>query len=152
VNSKLPRLTFLLQYARFGCVGIIATVLHLALFATLIEGLGMPALPANALAFTAAVTVSFLGHARWTFGVYAGRSAFGRFAIAAFLGLLLNSAIVWLVMEVAGAAYGYALAFMATVTPTAIFLVSRFWIFGSTANNGPSASARDTAPTARRSD
>jgi putative flippase GtrA len=119
-----------LQYIRFTGVGTVATTVHVTLFAVLIELLPISALVANLAAFGAAVLLSFAGHCRWTFRLRDGRGpALGRFIIVAFLGLGLNTAIANGIADRLGWHYGFAVALMVTVTPVALFLLSRRWAF-----------------------
>lgn len=125
----------LVQGLKFGTVGGLATVVHLTLFVFLIELVGMQPFWANFPAFAVAVVVGFAGHFLWTFqhrdreGASSWTPAFVKFAVTAVLGLLLNSLIVYGVVDVFGLGYGYAAALMATLTPAAVFTAAKFWAF-----------------------
>lgn len=121
----------LVQGLKFGTVGGLATVVHLTLFVICIELAGMQPFWANFPAFAVAVVVGFTGHFLWTFrdGANSWKPAFMKFAVTAILGLLLNSLIVYGMVDVLGLGYGYAAATMATLTPAVIFVVSKFWAF-----------------------
>lgn len=125
----------LVQGLKFGTVGGLATVVHLTLFVFCIELVGMQPFWANFPAFAVAVVVGFTGHFLWTFqhrdreGASSWTPAFVKFAVTAILGLLLNSLIVYGVVDTLGQGYGYAVALMATFTPAAVFTVSKFWAF-----------------------
>lgn len=125
----------LVQGLKFGAVGGLATVVHLTLFVFCIELVGMRPFWANFPAFAIAVVVGFTGHFLWTFqhrgrdGASSWTPAFVKFAVTACLGLLLNSLIVYGVVDMSGLGYGYAAALMATLTPAAVFIVSKFWAF-----------------------
>jgi putative flippase GtrA len=123
-----------LQFIRFASVGTVATGVHVVLFAVLIELLQISALVANLAAFGAALLASFVGHCRWTFRLRNRRwPALGRFTVIAVLGLGLNSAIAYGIGDRLGWHYAYALAAMVTVTPVALFLLSRCWAFAERA-------------------
>lgn len=113
-------------------VGGLATAVHLGLFALLIELVAMRPIWANLPAFGVAIIVGFVGHRLWTFrSENAERhwsSAFPKFAGTALFGLALNSIIVSGV-EAAGLGYGYSMVLMATLTPGAVFVISKFWAF-----------------------
>jgi len=125
----------LAQALKFGTVGGLATAVHLTLFVICIELAGMQPFWANFPAFALAVVVGFTGHFLWTFqrrdqdGANSWTPAFVKFAVTAALGLLLNSLIVYGVVDTLGLGYGYAAALMATLTPAAVFIVSKFWAF-----------------------
>jgi putative flippase GtrA len=128
----LRRVAF--QYIRFAGVGAVAAVVHITLFAALIELLQISALAANLAAFGAALLLSFVGHCRWTFGLRNGQwPALRRFAVVAVLGLGLNSGIVYGIADRLGWHYAYAVVLMVTVTPGALFVLSRRWAFDKAA-------------------
>ncbi|RMD63431.1 MAG: GtrA family protein [Alphaproteobacteria bacterium] len=127
-----------LQYGRFAIVGGAATVVHVSLFAGLIEGTGMAPLLANLIAFSVALGVSFLGHNCWTFAALRRRSAtvpertrrtFARFVAAALFGLGLNSLVVYLITGVLALSYVHAIAVMVTAVPVIMFVINRQWTF-----------------------
>jgi putative flippase GtrA len=129
-GRHLVRLLY--QCLRFGVVGGLATAIHLVLFAFLIELLDVRPFWANFPAFAVALVAGFVGHRLWTFRCEDAkrnwRSAFPKFAGTALFGLALNSSIVSGI-EAAGLGYGYSMVLMATLTPAAIFLISKFWAF-----------------------
>lgn len=100
-----------------------------------IELFDMRAFWANFPAFGVALLVGFTGHLLWTFrrqgtdGKHSLAPTLARFAVTAVFGLLLNSLIVYGVVDAFGLAYGYAVLLMATVTPAAIFIISKWWAF-----------------------
>jgi putative flippase GtrA len=119
-----------LQYVRFAGVGAVATAVHVTLFAALIELLQISALVANLAAFGAALLLSFVGHCRWTFGLRNGHwPALRRFTVVAVLGLGLNSAIAYGIVDRLGWHYAYAVVPMVTVIPVTLFVLSRRWAF-----------------------
>lgn len=115
--------------ARFGLVGICATLVHLGV-AWLLLRYGFSALFANILAFPPAFIVSFSGHWMITFMKRAGvRTALPRFLFISAAGFIINN---------------FALAFLITFTPwhnltkivfalflvpISTFLLSNFWAF-----------------------
>lgn len=123
-----------LQFVKFAGVGAGATVVHVILFAGLIELLEISALLANLAAFGAAVLLSFVGHCCWTFRLRGDHArALGRFTAVAALGLALNSAFAYGIADRLGWHYGYALVAMVTATPLALFLLCRGWAFAGRA-------------------
>lgn len=127
-----------IQYAKFSCVGILATASHVTIFMALTELCNAKPLVANVLAFCVAVLVSFFGHSHWTFGggvketalwSQRQRAAFARFITVPLLGLVLNSLSILLVVDVGGLSHRYAVLPMIFVVPPVIFLISKFWVF-----------------------
>jgi putative flippase GtrA len=121
-----------LQYGRFAVVGLIATLVHVLVYAASIEWWKQTALAGNALGFALGVNVSFLGHRAWTFADMrvsrAGRSL-ARFWIVALFGFALNSLFVHLVTGTAKLGYGWAIPLIAGVTPIVTFVLSKRWVF-----------------------
>jgi putative flippase GtrA len=127
--SLLP---LLLQYARFGVVGLGATLVHVLVYAGLIELLALSPLAANTAGFALAVNLSFFGHRGWTFRDQRGpeaRRSLWRFWVVALLGFALNTLFVWLVTDLLGLGYAYAIPLLAGVTPLATFALSKLWAF-----------------------
>lgn len=123
------------QGFRFGIVGILATLTHVAIYIALVETTGMHPSFSNAFAFMIAFGVSFLGHFHWTFAAQNNvtRRPWGRqllkFVLVALFGFLLNAIAVHVVTDVVHASYLYASIFMVTVTPLSVFLLSKLWAF-----------------------
>jgi putative flippase GtrA len=126
----------LLQYGRFGIVGLGATLIHVLAYAGLIELLAAPPLVANALGFAAGVNLSFAGHRGWTFRDQHARAdarrSLPRFWAVALLGFALNTTFVWLVTGPLALAYGWAIPLIAGVTPVVTFALSKLWAFRAT--------------------
>ena len=121
-----------LQYGRFVVVGLGATLVHVAVYVATIRLLGAAPLAANALGFATAVTVSFLGHRRWTFHDASrrrGRDALLRFWAVALSGFLLNTCFVQLVTGTLQMSYDWAIPPMVAITPVVTFLLSKLWVF-----------------------
>lgn len=115
---------------RFGLAGVLATLTHVAVFAGLVEWLQIRPLWAAAPAFLSAVGVSYVLNYRWTFsagGLH--RVMLPRFLAVALLGLGMNLLITWLVVDVGGYWYGYALAAVIAAVPLLSFALSKWWVF-----------------------
>ncbi len=134
-----PWLRLALQYARFGIVGLTATAVYTIAFVFWIEAAGLAPLVANVAAFCVAVMVSFFGHFYWTFrpdrqsGVNSPSAQAGtalpKFVVVALSGFLLNSLIVFLVVNVLALPYPYAIVFMVSIVPILTFAMNRLWAF-----------------------
>ena len=135
----------LAQAARFGAVGLAATAVHYAALVGCVEGAGIPAAPANGLAFLVALSVTFLGQSAWVFPG-AGRAArraqtlaarlaqtdlsrLARFAAAAAAGFAANAAVLALAVDAAGLPYRAGFAIGLLVVPPLSFLLARSWVF-----------------------
>lgn len=115
---------------RFGCVGLLATVVHIGifLFATLVCHID-PSV-ATAIAFLVALTTSYALNHSWTFQVSGGhRRYFTRYAVIALTGSLLNMAIMFLCTRVLGWSSYAGLAVVVLTIPPLSFLGNFFWGF-----------------------
>ena len=131
----MNRFKLFVQGLRFGLIGGIATIVHIGIFTLCIEILGVRPFVANFPAFSIAVLVSFAGHFSWTFKHHDEHDrkewmpALVKFIVVALLGLGMNSVIVYGVVNVAQLPYWYAIVLMVTVTPLAVFVLSKLWAF-----------------------
>lgn len=114
----------------FGMVGGLATLTHVAVGLGLTGAGWMEPFQANFVAFLLAWCVSYFGHHRYTFQSGAGHArAMPRFLATAIVGLALNQAIVYAVVDRLGWSYPVALVLIVAVVPAIIYLISRFWAF-----------------------
>lgn len=83
------------QALRFGLVGALATLVHMAIGTILVQS-GWPPLVANAFAFATAFVVSFAGHLGFSFADQEPDpvAALWRFGLVALAGFLCNEAIL----------------------------------------------------------
>jgi putative flippase GtrA len=119
---------FIGQLFRFGCVGVIAMVLHLAVVIALVP-CGVPPLWANVLAFGIAFQASYFGHCGWTFRSSGGRGAYGRMLVVSLASFALNEAMYACLLKFASFDYRWSLALVLVVVALFTFVGSRFWVF-----------------------
>jgi glycosyltransferase involved in cell wall biosynthesis len=123
------------QLAKFGFVGTLATLVHTACFVMFIDLAGLPAVVANLAAFAIAFVVSFTGHFTLTFRDRSRRSSVAvrpavlKFAVAALIGLTLNTAIAYGIVDLLGLSHYLAAALMLVIVPGVVFVLSRNWAF-----------------------
>jgi len=118
------------QAARFGAVGVTATVAHVLAVMAMVEIAAVPGLSANLGGFLVAILVIYAGNHKWTFeceGMHARH--FPRFVAAAALTLAFGQMIVWVVTERAGGDYRIAIAVVALTTPAFGFVACRDFVF-----------------------
>ena len=118
------------QAARFGIVGIAATVTHVAIAWCANHLAGLVPYLANSLGFGIAFAVSYLGHFYWTFRRRDGHlKAQVRFAVVAGTGFALNNVIIWVTVDRLGLSFDLALVLIVLLVPPATWLLSRLWAF-----------------------
>jgi putative flippase GtrA len=131
------------QFGRFAVVGLVATLVHVAVVVVLVEAAGSAPLLANAIAFALALAVSYAGNHQWTFRARGNhRRHFPRFATTAGLGLLLNQTIMYVMIEGLGQDYRVALALVVLVVPLLSFLLNRLWSFSAEDSTRTMAAAK----------
>ena len=118
------------QIARFGVVGVAATVVHLSISWALMSATSFPLLLTNGCGFLVGFLTSFCGHYFFTFpGSRCVRTSLVRFLVVALAGLLGSSLLVHL-LKTNGQISDYLTALLSVlVIPFISFLASRFWAF-----------------------
>lgn len=118
------------QAAKFGFVGIAATVVHVIAALGFNTLLHVPPLRANFLAFLTAFGVSYAGNWFWTFGAASRhRAAFPRFAALAVTCFLVNQAIVYVFVEMLAQPLWLAMIPVVLTVPPLSFWLSKTRIF-----------------------
>ncbi|GIK72163.1 MAG: hypothetical protein BroJett021_11510 [Chloroflexota bacterium] len=88
------------RFVKFAMVGTAGMVTHMIIFNILMLGLRLDPRLANAVGFIAAVVQNFTLNRRWTFPESRSRdpgAQLGQFAIVSVIGLMINSAVFWVV-------------------------------------------------------
>jgi putative flippase GtrA len=122
------------KLARFGGVGVLATIVHILVALAARNAFGLAPLLANFVGFGVAFLVSYIGHERFTFG--ASETAlpqFLRFLFVAVFGLAVSTSTVWLIDIKLGLGFTFAMISVGVLVPAATFVALRFWAFGTTA-------------------
>lgn len=128
------------QVARFGGVGVLATLAHVLTALVAERMLQMSGQSANLAGFLTAVLISYFGHANFTFHSGPGSSErFLRFATVSVSGLAASSLTVALITQALGLPFVVAMAAVVIVVPTATYLAMRFWVFRQIAQNSTEA-------------
>ena len=116
---------------KFGAVGASGYVVNLIVFAVLVEGLGAHHFPAAIGAFCVAIANNFLWNRHWTFdaaGGHAGEQAW-RFLTVSVLGLGINLAALYLLVDVAGLAELPGQALAVAIAMPVNFVGNKLWTF-----------------------
>ncbi len=124
--------SLLTKAKRFGVVGILATLIHIAIFGLLVDALGW-AVPtvATGIAFLCATIFSYFTNYRWTFGTPGRHSRYmPRFFTVTTSLFLLNLLIMHASVSWLGWHHWVGLAIVISVIPLSSFLLNTFWAFG----------------------
>ena len=119
------------QLVKFSAVGASGYVVNLAVFTTLVHGLGLHYILAAVLAFCVAVTNNFLWNRHWTFAATEGHMGFqaARFFTVSVIALGFNLLMLELLVRAdVEKVLAQALAILAA-TPLN-FIGNKLWSFG----------------------
>jgi putative flippase GtrA len=128
--ARHPSMPVIVQFVKFGIVGVSNTLLFFAVYTLLLKGFGVWYLAASGIGFTAGAVNGFLLNRRWTFAGHVGDALTPvRWTVVQGCGLLLNLALVAACVEVIGLdkLIGQAIAIAIVVVVT--FLANRAWTF-----------------------
>ncbi len=120
----------LVQFVKFGIVGVSNTLLTLAVYTVLLKVFGVWYLAASAIGFAVGATNGFLLNRRWTFREHVGDALTPvRWGVVQSGGLGINEALLYLLVH-----DGHLDKLVAQVCATAVvtvttFIVNRAWTF-----------------------
>jgi putative flippase GtrA len=120
----------LVQFVKFGIVGISNTLLTFAVYTMLLKVFGVWYLAASAIGFGVGAVNGFMLNRRWTFRGHAG-DAFTpvRWTIVQGCGLVLNEGLLYLLVHEASVDKLLAQAFATAVVTVSTFTANRAWTF-----------------------
>jgi putative flippase GtrA len=120
----------LVQFVKFGIVGISNTLLTFAVYTLLLKGFGMWYLAASAIGFVAGTINSFLLNRRWTFRGHVGDALTPvRWTVVQCSGLGLNEVLLYVFVHDAKLDKLLAQAFATVVVTVSTFFANRAWTF-----------------------
>jgi putative flippase GtrA len=120
----------LVQFIKFGIVGVSNTLLTLVVYTVLLKAFGVWYLAASAIGFIAGATNGFLLNRRWTFRDHVG-DAFTpfRWAIVQGAGLAINEAMLYLLVHDAKLDKLLAQVCATALVTVTTFFANRAWTF-----------------------
>jgi len=118
------------QVSRFAGIGALATIVHVVTALLAAELFRLAPQAANGSGFAVAVTLSYFGHGKITFGAsLEHRFHAPRFLAVSTFGWAISSAITEVISVRLGAPLAIAMGVVALAVPAATFLVCKFWVF-----------------------
>ena len=124
------RAPVLVQFIKFGIVGISNTLLTFIVYTVLLKGFGVWYLAASAIGFIVGATNGFLLNRKWTFADHVGDSLTPvRWAIVQGCGLGINELLLYLFVDSAHLDKLLAQAFATAFVTVGTFFVNRAWTF-----------------------
>jgi putative flippase GtrA len=124
------RSPLLVQFVKFGIVGVSNTLLTFAVYGLLLKVFGVWYLAASAVGFTAGATNGFLLNRRWTFSGHVGDALTPvRWAVVQGCGLGINEGLLYLFVHDARLDKLLAQACATAVVTVSTFFANRAWTF-----------------------
>jgi putative flippase GtrA len=128
--ARLPGAHVLVQFVKFGIVGISNTLLTLAVYTLLLKVFGVWYLAASAIGFIAGTINSFLLNRRWTFRGHVGDALTPvRWTIVQGAGLGINEGLLYLLVDDARIDKLLAQVVATAVVTVTTFAGNRAWTF-----------------------
>lgn len=133
-NSRRQKLkTETAAVGKFALVGVLATLTHAVVAATLLQTGVLSAIPSNICGFLIAFGVSFTGHYFWSFSHLRQQGqamkSMRRFFLIALSGFALNSFVLVLWLRLTPWPDLIGLLFSVAIVPILSFLGARLWAF-----------------------
>jgi putative flippase GtrA len=120
----------LFTIGRFAIIGVLATIVHIAIVWVLISHAGLFPIVANLLAFLVAFILSFSGHYYWTFYSRSDRmQALRRFFVISGSAFVLNNIVLTGLLSIEIITAVMAAIYAAFLIPVFTFILSRLWVF-----------------------
>lgn len=133
------------SFVRFSAFGVVATLIHVVIFAVLVEHFGVAPVVASVPAFLCAMLFSYVANSTWTFRVDVEHGThLPRYALVSLFGLGLNTSITYVVVDLLRLWYGFALAFVVTAVPAMTYLLNRHWTYRPAGSDGSADRMRGT--------
>ena len=130
VRRGRPLAPVLVQFVKFGIVGISNTLLTFAVYGLLLKVFGVWYLAASAVGFIVGATNGFLLNRRWTFRGHVGDALTPvRWAVVQGCGLGINEGLLYLFVHDARLDKLLAQVFATGVVTVTTFLANRAWTF-----------------------
>lgn len=117
-----------LSFFRFFLVGGFSTLVQFSLLVLLVEGFGIPAVAATAIAYVLSAISNYLLNFYLTFGGRNHLSAFTKFIVVVIIGVNINTFLFWLVNQ-SGPHYLIAQVVALVGTLIVNFLLHKYWIY-----------------------
>jgi putative flippase GtrA len=134
------RAAVVVQFVKFGVVGVSNTLIAFAIYTVLLKVFGVWYLAASAIGFAVGATNGFLLNRRWTFREHVGDSLTPvRWATVQSAGLGVNEGLLYLFVHGASIDKLLGQAAATGVVTVITFFVNRAWTFRSHASPSPAS-------------
>jgi putative flippase GtrA len=128
--ARILRMPLVLQFVKFGIVGVSNTLIFFAVYTLLLKAFGVWYVAASGIGFAVGATNGFLWNRAWTFKGHVGDALTPvRWFVVQSSGLLINLGLVYLFVDGFGLGKLEGQAVTIVVVTVVTFLVNRAWTF-----------------------
>jgi putative flippase GtrA len=128
--ARILRVPLILQFVKFGIVGVSNTLISFAVFTLLLKAFGVWYVAASGIGFAVGAVNGFLWNRAWTFRGHVGDALTPvRWFVVQSCGLLVNLGLVYLFVD--GVGFGELTGQAATIVIVTVltFFANRAWTF-----------------------
>lgn len=129
--ARILRMPLVLQFVKFGIVGVSNTLIAFAVYTLLLKVFGVWYVAASGIGFAIGAVNGFLWNRAWTFRGHVGDALTPvRWFVVQSCGLLLDLGLVYLFVDGAGLGKLIGQAVTTVIVTLITFFVNRAWTFG----------------------
>ena len=129
-TSKLVHKIFSERFVRYSVVGVFSVVLYYVSLVFLVEVMKLNPTLASAYAFALILLIAYILNYYWTFQSQNRHTyAIPRFIVTSLLGLLLNSGVMFVSVEILGLWYLVGASIGIIIGPVSNFILNSNWSF-----------------------
>jgi putative flippase GtrA len=140
--ARILRMPLVLQFVKFGIVGISNTLIFFLVYTLLLKVFGVWYVAASGIGFAVGAVNGFLWNRAWTFKGHVGDALTPvRWFVVQTSGLLANLGLVYLFVDGVGLDELVGQAVTIAIVTVLTFLANRAWTFGGHAESGHAESA-----------
>lgn len=120
----------LLDFIRYGIVGLLGTVVHTLVLAISVEYFHFAPVFGTMLGFVFSLLLSYYLNAKWTFrNNHKNKKSFIKYTITCLLGLSINVCIMFVIVNLLGYWYVLGQIVAILIVPLFNYTISRYWVF-----------------------
>lgn len=122
----------LFQIAKYGVVGVMATVVHNLFYHYMMEAQVMTSTFNNLMSYFFSLQISYWGHRLVTFSNpknLSTKSSVHKFLISAGTAILISSIVSYVLIDTLKYSHYYLIAFNVTCLPLFSFILLKLWVF-----------------------
>jgi putative flippase GtrA len=128
--ARMLKLPLLMQFVKFGVVGVSNTLISFAVYTLLLKAFGVWYVAASGIGFAVGAVNGFMWNRAWTFKGHVGDALTPvRWFVVQTAGLLLNLGLVYLFVDGAGLDELVGQAVTIAIVTVTTFFANRAWTF-----------------------